>query len=147
MAEKTKKLTKKVENELKQYINAYGEKKAVYDEEKKVVDKLNSSIKNLMLEYGLDKMEGTDFSVTCTVSDTSEMNEDMLLEVIKSVVWADKGSMHCPFIKTVEQVDFDALEKAMYNGEISKEHLAEIGKCRESKQRVTLRVSKKKVAK
>lgn len=142
-----KKLTKKVEAELKQYVNEYSEKKSVYDEEKKVIDKLNGSIKELMTEYELSEYEGDNVTVTCTVSDTEKMNEDMLLEVIKTKIWAGNGSMQCPFIKTVEQVDFDALEKAIYNGDLSKEQLLEIGKCKEVKSTTTLRIKKKKVKK
>ena len=146
-SEKPKKMSKKIEAELKQYVEDYGEKKAVYDKEKKVIDGLNSSIKEIMLKYGQDACESGDFTATCTVSESDDMNEERLLHVLKNVLWADKGSMHCPFIKLVEQVDFDALEKAIYQGELTEEQLLEINKCRETKQRVTLRISKKKVKK
>ena len=137
------KLTKKEKEELQQYIEQYGQKKTVYDLEKKTIDKLNNSIKELMTKYSLEKYDSDTYSVSCTVNEIEEMNEEKLLAIIKSVIWADKGSMHCPFIKTVEQVDFDALEKAIYNGDISKEHLLEIGKCKEVKQRTVLRFKSK----
>lgn len=128
-------------------MNSYSDKKSIYDEEKKALDKLNASIKELMTEYDLTEYEGDNATVTCTVSDTEKMNEDKLLEVIKQKIWAGEDGTACPFIKTVEQVDFDALEKAIYNGDISKEQLVEIGKCKEVKSVTTLRIKKKKVTK
>lgn len=139
-----KKLTKKVEAELKQYVNEYGEKKSVYDVEKKAIDKLNSNIKEIMTGYDLEAYDGGDFAVTCTVSEEEAMNEDMLLEVIKSKIWVDKGDAQCPFIKIVEQVDFDALEKAMYLGTFTEEDMLEISKCKETKKKTTLRLKKVK---
>ena len=45
-------------------------------------------------------------------------------------------------IKTKEYVDFDALEKAIYNGLLPGETLLEMDKAREVKEVVTLRVTK-----
>ena len=143
----TKKITKKEKETLEKYVSEYGEKKDVYDVEKKLIDKLNNDIKEIMTKYNLEDCESGDYTVTCTVSEEETMNEDRLLEIIKSVIWAGKGSMECPFIKRVEHVDFDELEKAIYNGDLSKEQLLEIGKCKQVKQKTVLRLKKKKVKK
>ena len=71
-------------------------------------------------------------------------DEAQLLQVIKSNWVKTHGSMECPLIRTMEYVDLDALEKAVYNGNISTEELLEIDKCRITKVTRALYYSKEK---
>ena len=47
-------------------------------------------------------------------------------------------------VKTKPYIDFDALEKALYDEALSKDQIMDIDKARETKEVVTLRVSKAK---
>ena len=65
------------------------------------------------------------------------MNEEKLLTLLK-----EKG--YETVIRTKEYVDMDLLEDALYHDRIDKDTVVEMDKCRESKEIVQLRISKKK---
>ena len=116
-------------------IPAYAENKAILDDYKKICDKENKQIKELMTD---DTYEAGGYKATKSVQVRESMNEDKLLDMLKDV----GGSYENGLIKTKEYVDMDVLESMLYKGKIPKDILMQIDKCRESKEVVTLRISK-----
>lgn len=125
-------------NNLDTLIPTYAENKAILDDYKKICDDENKQIKELMDE-GSYEVGG--YKATKTIQHRETMNEDKLLDVLKQYPTAcyEQG-----LIKTKEYVDMDVLESMIYKGVIDKNVLLEIDKCRESKEVVTLKVTKVK---
>lgn len=116
-------------------IPQYAENKSMLDDYKKICDKENKQIKELMTD---DTYEAGGYKATKSVQIRESLNEDRLLAIASQHrVFRDIG-----IIKTKEYVDMEALESAIYKGMLDKETLMEIDKCRESKEVVTLRVTK-----
>lgn len=116
-------------------IPQYAENKSMLDDYKKICDKENKQIKELMTD---DTYEAGGYKATKSVQIRESLNEDRLLAIASQHrVFRDIG-----IIKTKEYVDMEALESAIYKGMLDKEALMEIDKCRESKEVVTLRVTK-----
>ena len=133
-------------------IPQYAENKGLLDDYKKICDEENKQIKELMEE---GSYEAGGWKVTKTVSTRDTVNEEALLSLLqsysdgisKALNKVDSNIEFIDFrklgvIKTKEYVDMDALESAIYKGKVTKEVLLEIDKCRESKEVVTLRLSK-----
>lgn len=125
---------KKVAVSLDTLIPQYAENKSLLDDYKKICENENKQIKEMMEE---GSYEAGGYKATKTISTRDSMNEDKLLEVLKKA-----GFTQTSIIKTKEYIDMDELESAIYNGLIEKDILMEIDKCRESKEVVTLRISK-----
>lgn len=126
----------KVPVSLDTLIPQYAENKSMLDDYKKICDEENKQIKDIMEE---GSYEAGGWKATKTISTRETMNEEKLLDV------ARKNSYYLSdIIKTKEYIDMDKLESLLYKGNISKEVLLEIDKCRESKEVVTLRISKVK---
>ena len=117
-------------------IPQYAENKGLLDDYKKICDEENKQIKELMEE---GSYEAGGWKATKSVTTRDSMNEEKLLDVLKK-----SGFTQTSIIKTKEYVDMDELESAIYNGLIEKDVLMKIDKCRESKEVVTLRISKVK---
>lgn len=125
---------RKVETSLDTLIPQYAENKSMLDDYKKICDDENKKIKELMEE---GSYEAGGYKATKSVTTRDSMNENKLLDVLSKAGFKDT-----PIIKTKEYVDMDELESAIYKGLIEKDILMEIDKCRESKEVVTLRISK-----
>ena len=124
-------------NDLDVLIPQYAENKSEMDSYKKICDKENAQIKSIMKDFVVDKYEAGGYRASYSVSTRETMNEEMLLEILDKNVPSNLG-----VVKTKEYVDFDALEKAIYDGKISEETLLEMDKAKEVKEVVTLRVTK-----
>ena len=124
------------EMELDVLIPQYAENKAMLDDYKKICDTENKQIKELMEE---GTYEASGYKATKSVQVRESLNEDKLLELLIA-----KGYKDTKVIKQKYYVDMDALESAIYSGQIPKEDLLDIDKCRETKEVVTLRISKVK---
>ena len=120
---------------LQELITHYYVNKVEADSYKKIVDKDNAAIKEIMLEEQLSEMTTNDgLKATCSISEKESFVEDALIDKIKSL--GVKG-----IIKKKEYVDMEALENAIYHGELN---AAELASCQEKKQVVTLRVTRLK---
>ena len=120
---------------LDELIPQYAMNKSEMDSYKKICDKENAEIKKLMTDLVLPFYEAGEYKATCTISERESMNEEMLLEIAHNHGISE-------IVKTKEYIDFDALEKAIYDGKISQEILLELDKAKEVKKVTTLRVSK-----
>ena len=123
--------------ELEILIPQYAMNKSELDGYKKICDNENARIKELMLQLELNEAEAGGYVAKRTVSKRESMNEEMLLEIAHQYGIPE-------IVKTKEYIDFDALENAIYNGHISKEVLEVIGTARETKEVITLKVTKVK---
>ena len=120
----------------------YGKQKAELDILTKSCKKLNSDIKSAMEEGELSEYAGADYTVKISVSTSDKMNEDKLLYILSQKYRETAETLG--IIKVKEYVDFDAMEKAIYNGEVSEDMIHDIGSCNETKETVRLLISKKK---
>ena len=125
---------------LKTIVARWGKNKTEADKLKKVVDADGKQIKSIMTEKGLSESESDGYVAKLSVTKKEAFDEDGLLQFIKSTIWAEKGSMECPYIERVEVVNWDALEKAMYNGEITKKQMLEMDKYKKVTETQVLRI-------
>lgn len=124
-------------NELDTLIPQYAENKSMLDDYKKICDTENNKIKELMEE---GSYEAGGYKATKSIQKRESMNEEKLLDTLKKIPQA----VYSGIIKTKEYVDMDALESAIYKGDLDKDVLLKIDKCRETKEVVTLRIVKVK---
>ena len=121
-------------SELQTLIDQYGRLKAEADSYKKTLDADNKRIKELMIEAGDEKAEGSEYHVTCKLVESSKLNEEVLLNKLKEIGFTD-----C--IKTKEYVDIDMLESAVYAGKVDAKILAD---CKEVSTTYRLNIYKNK---
>lgn len=124
-------------SDLDELIPRYAANKSELESYKKICDKENAQIKAVMKSFVVQNYEAGGYKASYSVSKRESMNEEMLLQI---------AHMHGipEIVKTKEYIDFDALEHAIYNGQISDEVLMEMDKAKETKEVVTLRISKVK---
>lgn len=125
-------------------ILRYANNKAEFDSYKKLCDTDNAKIKELMLAENISEKQVEGYKATCTVSQRETMKEDILISMFTSLPAFIKLAEEYGIIKKKPYVDFDALEKVIYDGKLSNEQLLELDKAKESKDVVTLRISKVK---
>jgi hypothetical protein len=118
-------------------IPSYAANKSEMDSYKKVCESQNAEIKQAMKELGKTEYSAGGYVAKYIVIEKEGLNEDRLMEVLKKHGVTD-------VIKTKEYVDMDALEKYLYNAELSDEMAADMDSCREVSQTVQLRLSKEK---
>lgn len=123
--------------DLDELIPQYAANKAEADSYKKICEKENAKIKAIMKDFVVTEYETGEYRATYSVSTRETLNEDKLLEIAHHFGIPE-------IVKTKEYIDFDALEKAIYDGKISDDILLEMDKAKEVKEVVTLRVTKKK---
>ena len=123
--------------ELKELIPIYYDIKQNLDFYKKECDAGNAEIKKLMAEQNLKDYEVDGIVVKYVVQKKESMNEEALLTLLK-----ERG--YDSVIRTKEYVDMDALENALYHDAIDKDTVVDMDKCREVKEVIQLRISKKK---
>ena len=116
-------------------IECFYKDKQMLDKYKKSTEEYNKEIKDIMSNININEFE-TDSGLIAklTHKQSESFNEEKLLAKIKE--------LNIPgIIKTREYVDMEALENAIYNENID---ASELSSCREIKETVALKVSKKK---
>ena len=126
-------------NLLNQLIPEYADNKAQLDKIKAVVDEQNAQIKEEMKSADLKSYEVDGYKATYSVQKRESMNEAKLLLIAHKYEDLLKDT-----IKTKEYIDMDKLEELLYKGQLPQDILQEVSSCVESKEVVTLRVTKKK---
>ena len=119
-------------------IPQYALNKNEMDNYTKICKRENSQIKDIMTDLALQHYTTEGFKVTCSVSKREKLDEDILLDIFRDI------DSNLGIVKTKEYIDFDALESAIYKNLIPESLLLEMDKARESKEVVTLKVSKLK---
>ena len=123
-------------------IKRYGDNDHQIKELKKICDKDKETIKNQLALMDVNKITSNGYTVQRIESVKESLDEEKLLPIIKHYWASTHGSMECPYIKTREYIDMDALENAIYQKELTPSILSEMDKCREVTTVVTLRCKK-----
>lgn len=123
------------EDLLKELIEVYYEDKTAMDGYKKSVDKHNKQIKEMMQDFNIDEIStDTGLVAKMSIQKRESFNEDKLINKLKDM------NIVTP-IKTIEVVDMDELENVIYTGQLD---ASKITDCKQVKEVITLKVSKKK---
>jgi len=131
-------------SDLDTLIPQYAANKAEMDSYKKICDRENAEIKSIMKDFALQHHEAGGYKATYSVTKRESMNEDQLLSMFTSIPGFVTIANNYGVVKTREYIDFDALEKALYDGALSDAQIADLDTAREVKEVVTLRISKVK---
>lgn len=130
--------------ELDELIPSYAKNKEEMDFYKKAADRENAKIKSIMLSENLDNRQVGDYKATCSVSQRESMNEEILISLFTSVPGFVQITEEYEIVKQRPYIDFDSLEKAIYDDRLTQDQLLELNKAKETKEVVTLRVTKVK---
>lgn len=124
------------DEELKTLINQYGQHDLELKGIKEVCDKEKELLKSTLLandEEGFNMTRTDEFKVTLSKRVTDTPNEIKMLAVLdkyyefsKENYFPDWGN---PFAKMVRILDTEALEKAIYNGELPADLLEKLDTC------------------
>ena len=125
-------------------VSDYGHKDAQIKELKKDFDVTKETIKNMLAIGGVSEWTSGGYTVQRVVSERESLNEEKLLPILKAYWASTHGSMECPYIKTREYVDMDALENAIYQKELTPSVLTDMDKCREVTTVISLKCKKSK---
>lgn len=124
-----------MEENLKELIRLFYEDKKLLDNYKKSTDEYNKQIKKDMTDLGKSEFETDDGIIAkLSVQNRESFNDDLLL---KKITELDIPGI----IKTKQYVDMDALEDAIYNGQLD---ASELSSCKVVNQVTVLKVSKRK---
>lgn len=129
-------------NDLERLIPQYAQNKLELDSYKKLCDRENAKIKSIMKDFSLQRYEAGGYKATYTLQQRESMSEDILLSLFTSVPGFVGIANECGIVKTKEYIDFDALEKSIYDGKFSDEMILELQKAKNVKEVVTLKVTK-----
>ena len=124
-----------MKSSLEEYVKEFYIVKNEADKYKKLADEDNKEIKKLMQNNNLTEFKTTNgLLAKITIQNRESFNEDKLIEKLKEL------NVKTP-IKTVEVIDYDALEDAIYNNVLDATKIID---CKQNKQVVTLKVSEQK---
>lgn len=124
-------------NNLEELVVRYALNKNELDSYKKICDKENAEIKARMAELDMDEVIAGDYVAKLTIQKRESMDEDMLLEILRN-------NNYTNVIRTKEYVDMDLLEREIYNGNVDKDTLVAMQKCKSVKEVPTLKIVKAK---
>lgn len=131
-------------SKLDELVSDYGAKDAELKELKKVCDGEKEEIKDLLEQQGETDWTAGGYTVKRIESERTTLNEEKMLEILKKA-WMEKyGDIPCPYIKTVEVIDMDELEAALYSNDLPEQVVQDLSGCRSTQTVVTLRCSKAK---
>lgn len=131
-----------MDNRLEVLIPQYALNKAELDGYKKLCDKENAEIKEIMNILHLDEAEVGGYIAKRTIQNRDTMNEEGLISLFTSVPSFFKLNEDFGIIKSKPYIDYDAFENAMYHDAFTPEQLDDLGRFKESKEVVTLRITK-----
>ena len=126
---------------IEKMVDEYGELKAQEKEIKDKLKTLNDEIKTYMGHNNLDTLEGAGFVASYTLRKKEDFDEQALIELFKKALSKD---VLANVVKTKEYVDSDALESAVYHGEVNKPTLLAMDKCKTVKRTPTLNINVRK---
>jgi len=126
---------------LSELIDRYGRVKEEMDSYKKEVDESNAEIKVLMANDNLNVTEGSEYVAKYQVIKSESFNDEKLVQKLHSLWSEQNGSMTCPYTKTIYVPNMEEIERALYNGELRPEDIAD---CKIVKETQRLTVTKKK---
>ena len=133
---------------LEELVESYGTHNNEFGILKKVCESEKAQIKDSMKTQGITEKVAGGWKVSYSVRENETINEEQMLQILKKDWVARYGEdIPCPYIKTREYIDMDALEPVLYANEIPQSTLLELDACRNVTEVVTLRCTKAKKAK
>ena len=129
-------------NSLDELIPIYAENKREMESYKKLCDEQNAQIKDILKTVKDGTYITGGYKAKRIVSEKETMNEDMLISLFTSVPAFVAVADNYDIVKTKPYIDFDVLEKVIYDGVLSDEQIADLSKATEKKEIVSLRVTK-----
>jgi len=130
-------------SKLNELVPRYYENKETEKVLKKEIDADNKAIKQIMLDSNSENEVIEGYKVSCKTIVTEDFDKDLLVSKLKKLWTEQNGTLDCPWIEYVPKVNDEALEDAIYNGEINPEDLKSC-KVSKSQVRLTIRKVKKK---
>ena len=124
-------------------VDLYCDSKEAEKTLNKDIKALNEKIKQEMRNGNMTEMQTDKYVVTLESRVTDEIDPALMLMALKKYWDKEHAEEQCPFIRTVEVIDEDALEKFMYSNKLPEETMSELEKCR--KKKVTTALTYKKV--
>lgn len=122
---------------LNELIPKYVINKDEYESYKAIVEKEKKQIKSLLADIGQSEWQVGNNKVVAQERVTQTVNEGKLVEYLKSINATD-----C--IKTIEVIDSDKLESAIYHGIITSDQVKEMQAFYTEKKTVALKLSRVK---
>lgn len=119
-------------------ITNFYEIKREYEDYKKIADDYSGKIKEYMTSHNETQLEVNDLVCTCKIIESESFDDAKLLNKVKQL-W--HNDTECPWVDTIEVVNMDALESAIYEGQINP---AELNDCKVTKTQTRLLVKKSK---
>lgn len=107
--------------DIKSIIDEYKAFKDIENKAKKDSKPLGEQIKEYALKNGLEVVKSDNWQANISVTPKQDFNELQAIEIIKKNLG---GELLASVVKTREYIDEDALEKAIYNGDIDAKLLA-----------------------
>lgn len=124
-----------MEENLNELIKLFYSDKIELDKYKKSTDDYNKDIKSALIELGIDEFESDNGLIAKLIKQKREsFDEEKLINKLKEL------NVKKP-IKTIEIIDYEVLEDIIYNNELD---ATKISDCKQCKEVLTLKVSKKK---
>lgn len=128
---------------LDQLVGVWGKNKTQADELNKDVKRDADEIKQIMLAEKLDSSISGEYEAKLSFQHKESFDEEGLIQFLQESLWNEENGP-CPYIKTVQVIDWDAVENAIYSGEINNEQLVEIDKFKTVVETPVLKLGKVK---
>lgn len=106
---------------IKEIVDLCQEYKAEMNKFKKLSAPLETQIKEYALKNGVDKIKSDKWQANISVKPNQDFNEEKAIKILKNNL---DSSLLDSIVKKKEYIDEDALEKAIYNGDIKAKLLA-----------------------
>ena len=129
---------------LEELVKRYGENKDYIKPYEKEIKADNDEIKKIMKTENIKTFPGGDYEATYRIDVSEDFDYDKLLTTVKAV-WNEKhGSQTNPWIKVKYEVDMEALENAIYNGQFDASLLAGCKVKKETPKLIITKIKKEK---
>lgn len=132
-------------SKLDELVESYGNHDAQLKPLKKLMDAEKEELKTELAAIEKTEHSFGGFTVSISESTSVKTNEPMMLQVLKEHWKTQYGDSDCPYVKTVEVVDTDAVELALYNGDFDDDLLSKLQECQT--ESITTRLYCKKTKK
>lgn len=123
---------------IEEQISQYCEKKEESGVLSKELKALSADIKQYLVEHKATAKEVGEWEVRLQTKVTEDFDMTKLICVLKKYWEYEHEGEPCPFVTTVEVIDENALEGALYRDELPQEVIEKIDGCRIKKETTAL---------
>ena len=130
--------------EFDEIVYHYGNVDRQVKEMSKELEETKIIIKNTLKDMGVSDYTAGGYKVTRQVRYKTKIDTDKMLSILKSDWVSRFGDTPCPYIKTIEYVDTEALESVLYNEELPKDVMEKLSTCETKTEEIALKCTKVK---